>query len=649
MNTPTELRFLSDDADENDGLGDAGIETYKDAIYASIARETGQNSADAWTAKPVKMVFDVIEIDRNELPGLQKLSSTVEICLAQAVTEKDEKAIDFFKRAKDVLAADKIRVLRVADYNTKGLIGPSERGTPFHSLVKGSGISIKDSETSGGSFGIGKNAAFAISELQTVFYSSQYKLDDDKLHFISQGKTILVSHVDEEGQRKKAKGYWGLPGFKAINDLDTVPLWLQRKEQGTSIFSAGFRFQTGWQNKMAASLLSNFFCAIHKGEMEFVINEGEIQINKHSLAQLFEKDQIRKAAEENNSLEGFEFAKSLFNCLTSAYTKEKEFSLAFLGKISFKILVCEGMPKKLALIRNGMVITDNLEYFGDKFAKFPMSKEFIAIVEAQEKTGNALIKKLENPRHDGLSAERINDPKKRQEANTAIKTLIKRIRAAIKEETTTIPDKEVTVDELTEFFADDTSREKSNDPEHEDNLETFVYDINEKQQSQQAVRPSTTQNGTRASRGQRMSSPGTGNGRADGLGNRNSSNSLGSNSGSAQNEGQDDTNGNQNEIFELNISGIRNIFVNEEGKKFRRIFFTSPLTCQARIAIQATGINDVEDLKLESARVATIYDNKAILDVTEGQRASFDVEIAENYQGPIEIIAYTTGGSNETK
>jgi len=206
MINSTELSFLSDDADENDGLGDAGIETYKDAVYASIARESGQNSADACATKPVRMSFDVIEIDCNELPALKKLSSTVEICLTQGIKEKDEKAIDFFKRAKDVLKADKIKVLRVADYNTKGLIGPSERGTPFHSLVKGSGISIKDSETSGGSFGIGKNAAFAISELQTVFYSSQYRRDEGELKFISQGKTILVSHVDEQGNKKKAKG-----------------------------------------------------------------------------------------------------------------------------------------------------------------------------------------------------------------------------------------------------------------------------------------------------------------------------------------------------------------------------------------------------------------------------------------------------------
>jgi hypothetical protein len=635
MSNLTELRFIDDDADENEGLGDAGIETYKDAVYASIARESGQNSADAWVTKPVKMNFDVIEINRTELPGLEKLVSTVAICLKQAETEKDEKSIDFFKRASDVLNAEKIKILHVADYNTKGLVGPSVRGTTFHSLVKGSGISVKESDTSGGSFGIGKNAAFAISELQTVFYSSQYRLNDN-LRFIAQGKTILVSHTDQQQKRKKAKGYWGLPEFKAIEILESVPTWLQRREQGTSIFCAGFRFQEGWQYNMAASLIANFFCAIHKEEMQFAINDGEIQLNKENLSALFENESIIRAAEANNSIEGFEFAKSLFSCLTSAYTKEKEFLHPTLGKISFKILVGENLPKRLALIRNGMVITDTLEHFGDKFAKFPMSKEFVALVEAQEDKGNALIKTLENPRHDGLSAERINDPKKRLEANAAIKLLIKMVRQAIREETTTVPDKQVSVDELTEFFADDTSREKSDNPDHEENLETFVYVVDSKKQR----RPAAPQkfNGSTGGRGANSNSQGGG--RTNGS------------SGDDKNKGRKPSNANQSnsdDEHQFQIDDVRNIYLNEDDTLLRRIFFTSTKTCKAQLDIRASGINDVEYLTLTSARNAIISDNRIIVDVKEGQRTHIDVEIAENYQGPIELFAYTTTSTNETK
>lgn len=651
MKIQTELKFLNDDADENEGLGDAGIETYKDAIYASIARETGQNSADAraGTDKPVKVNFDVITLPRNELPALEKFSTTIDVCLKQAIKGNEEKAIDFFERAASVLKDETIKVLRVADYNTKGLTGPCEKGTAFHSLVKGTGISKKDSDTSGGSFGIGKNAAFAVSELQTVFYSSQYIGDDNKLHFIAQGKAILVSHIDESENHKKGKGYWGARDYKAVTDITEVPDWLRREEQGTSIFSIGFRYQDGWQFKMAASLLANFFYAIHRGEMEFSVNNDEIQLNKKTLSSLFDREEIKNGAESNNNLDGFEFAKSLFKCITSAHTTEKEFEHNTLGKVSFKILVAEGMPKRLALVRNGMVITDSLEHFGDKFSRFSMSKEFVAIVEAKEPKGSAFIKKLENPRHDALSAGRLSDPTKRREAEITMKWLIKKIREVIKQETTTVPDNEVTVDELTEFFADYSNREKSNDPDHEDNLESFKYNVTEKQKRKEPVMPVRSQNGTRNSQQRQTNIEGNENGYTNGDGSRNNNEQKrNQNSGSHDEHGNEDTDP-RNQVFELSINDIRNIPFEEGGRKYRRIFFTSPVTCNAELEIQATGINEEDELEIRSARHAEVINNKAVIQVQEGQRAFVDVEFADDYAGPIEVNAYTTGGSYENK
>jgi hypothetical protein len=43
------LEFLPNQAGESEGLGDAGIETLRDNPYASCARASGQNSADAAT------------------------------------------------------------------------------------------------------------------------------------------------------------------------------------------------------------------------------------------------------------------------------------------------------------------------------------------------------------------------------------------------------------------------------------------------------------------------------------------------------------------------------------------------------------------------------------------------------------------------
>ena len=45
----------------------------------------------------------------------------------------------------------------------------------WHRLVKMTGQSAKNSNTAGGSYGIGKHAPFAVSGLRTIFYSTRYK------------------------------------------------------------------------------------------------------------------------------------------------------------------------------------------------------------------------------------------------------------------------------------------------------------------------------------------------------------------------------------------------------------------------------------------------------------------------------------------
>jgi hypothetical protein len=142
-----DLQFLPNDAGELEGLGDAGIETYRDNPYASIARECGQNSNDAAVKRPVLVCYDLVMLDSAKIPALPKLRTAVESCLSAAVKNGDEKTIDFFKHAKKVLGESKIKCLRVSDSNTTGLVGPCEPGKPFHSLVKSTGISTKDSES----------------------------------------------------------------------------------------------------------------------------------------------------------------------------------------------------------------------------------------------------------------------------------------------------------------------------------------------------------------------------------------------------------------------------------------------------------------------------------------------------------------------
>src|SRR5690606_33305818 len=218
-----EWRFLSKEGQEEEGLGHAGIETFKGSLYPGLARESAPNSLDAClkaedgSRLPIRMVFRQQSVPRDTIPEVDKLQQTLEACLSRSKQRGIRKDKLFFEIATDALRQPSVNVLTVEDYGTTGLIGPSVQGKPFHALVKGSGVSQKSSADAGGSFGIGKNAAFAVSQLRTVFYSTLFREGTD-LSYLAQGKAILVSHTDARRNEKRGIGYCGLSDFQAVGD-----------------------------------------------------------------------------------------------------------------------------------------------------------------------------------------------------------------------------------------------------------------------------------------------------------------------------------------------------------------------------------------------------------------------------------------------
>jgi hypothetical protein len=87
------LVFLTNEAGEDEGLGHAGVETYKDNPYASVGRECGQNSRDEATQLPVDLRFDLVRIPSSEYPLHAAQRDAVAQCLAKAKSKKDDKDI----------------------------------------------------------------------------------------------------------------------------------------------------------------------------------------------------------------------------------------------------------------------------------------------------------------------------------------------------------------------------------------------------------------------------------------------------------------------------------------------------------------------------------------------------------------------------
>ena len=624
------LRFLPNEAGEKEGLGDAGIETFRDTPYASCAREAGQNSRDAARELPVRITFDIRRLGHDEFPSYAELRDAIEACRTEASQDRETA---FFDNAADVIGKARIPVLEIADSNTTGLTGPPDvHGTPFHSLVKASGVTVKSDADAGGSFGIGKNASFAVSDLQTVFYSSVYQdPESGNGAFAAQGKVKLVSHTGTDDEPRRATGYWGNPKrFGAVTSRSLVPAWMRRSAVGTTIFCMGFRESEDWAERMTYSLVSNFFCAVHRQQMVFEVDNGRFAINRNTLEHLLERDDIKSAAENTGHLADLEFAGQLYRCLVSESAEEEVLTLASgLGRIRVRILVGEGMPRRIGFIRNGMLITDNLRHFGQPLARFPGSRDFVALVEPDDTDAGVLLKQLENPAHDGFSAERIPDSDKRSRATSTMRKLGREIRETIRGATSVRHEGAVVLDELGRYFAELGRADAEPDPSAENDPEKYTYTSHRRTpRRRRAPTPSGGQEGGR-------SGTGTGTGGDNGSG---TGRGTGTGTGGRGSRGERET---------IVLRDVRNrIRAGDDGTPIsRELHFTPGAGGRIEVAVQATGVNVADNLRVVAADSGDTGSGVLSLDVVEGERYSVTVSFDEPYDGPIELLAVNGAAS----
>jgi len=619
-----EWRFLTNEGQEEEGLGHAGIETFKGSPYPGLARESAQNSLDACLKAedrshlPIRMVFRQQTVSRESIPGVDALQRTLDACLARSRSREIRKDALFFEIASKALRQPAISVLTVEDYGTTGLIGPSVPGKPFHALVKGSGVSQKSSDDAGGSFGIGKNAAFAVSQLRTVFYSTLYR-DNPRPSYLAQGKSILVSHTDGQGAEKRGIGYCGLSEFQAVQDPSTLPAWLHRSEPGTTVASLGFQHEDGWEWQMAESLARNFFAAVNDGSVSFeVIRQGDapIVVSRETIGDLFENDAIRRASEQTGSTADLSFAAAMYQALISPETKVFEESFGTFGRFRFRLLEGANLPRKIGFLRNGMYLTDNLRHFGHPLARFSLSRDFVGVVEPLDIGTSGRVRELENPRHDELSADRLDDAKARSLARTNMKKLGKWLRDVIREETSTPPDAEMLLDEMNRFFSSPETGKEIQDPA---NTQTNPERIKLQTTSTSRRRVGDGVQGDSGSAGGRKPKGSDG----------------GKTTGSRPGRGRGLQGGRGGKA--IGFRGLRSHLPDAEAANRRAISLEPAESGLARLEVLLIGAASDEPLD-----IVTLNGHKCAktpsIHLEEGERKTVMVEFPEPYTGPIRVV-----------
>lgn len=614
----SKIQFLKNEANKVEGLAYAGFETFRGSPYTSCARETGQNSRDASASDaPVQVSFNLREIPRSDIPFADQLQQSIECCLE---APRDDKTKAHLERAYAHITAPIIKVLEIADLNTTGLTGPVEdENSVFAALVKGDGVTNKADATSAGSYGIGKNAAYAVSDLQTVIYSTCYREKGlDEIRFAAQGRLRLISHSDS-GEKLSAEGYWGNDNFTPITSPLAVPAWVARDQIGTSIFSVGFQEQDRWADRMRLSLATNFFLAIERNEIEFSVDG--IKLNQPSIDSVLDSPALAEIAALSDETASLERAKRLMQCIRSDAAIRHKITIPELGDFTLHLLVAEGMPREIHILRNGIYICDNFRKFGLPMRAFRGTKEYIAVLEpARAKAGkkpSQLLKFLENPAHDAFEPERIVDPAAQQAARQQIKALMKKTREIIKAAAMLEEIDHSQLDELSHLFAAGGATTKAADADAEKDPDRFKYG--------------------EARKSERRHASGVG-GKGKGKVKRRRAKAA---------EPKERKKGEKTERSRNRPAGVRIVPLDQIRSKIpqgtddrkRTIFFTPGASGDAEITVAASGLSDDVALTLAAVSAGTVVNGRVTAALVKGQRMAIDVTFSEPFAGPIELEA----------
>ena len=382
---------------------------FSDDPIPKLVREIIQNSLDAresGTSDPVVVKFTDTEVDRA-LIGASQLYKHLTACLDRAKAEGMPQPVRrIYENARKALKRERIRCLRVTDSGTTGL-----SDSKWDALVIQEGAVRKsDLGSPGGSYGVGKNAVFNLSDAQAVFYSTRYVNGREGRVEKMQGKATLMSHKSplRKGQDVQHIGFYkdsnGEPLFTR-----QIPDFFRLDETGTGVFIMGFNPRSSdWIDEVTTAVIENFFYAVHHKQLivEISADFDNVEITHETIDQLFEA----KSPQDPN-------AYYYYKAIRDEKAEQTE-GIDEIGILDVYVLTGSG-PRRTAYVnRNGMLITDSREQKMNPIA--PRGKslwpDYATVVSPTTDEGDTWIRTMENPSHDSVSPGQLIERKKQRQA-----------------------------------------------------------------------------------------------------------------------------------------------------------------------------------------------------------------------------------------
>ncbi|MEW5951937.1 MAG: hypothetical protein AB1637_08640 [Elusimicrobiota bacterium] len=243
-------------------------------IYEVLLREATQNSMDASDGSgiPVKVFFSFYEINKKD--SEKYFSDLLEHAKSAGIIE------NFSQNTK-------IRCLNIEDYNTTGLEGSEDirdEKSEYVSFWMSEGYSSKESESSAGRWGLGKNVFNLASELRSFLGVTKRKGDSDVL---VNGQSILESHILQEVHYEHNGRFF----IEKEEKKDFCNFFkINRDSPGLSIIVPFLKEEIIPESLLKAAIIHCSY-AILTGQLEIVIKENSInkEINKETIKKICEE------------------------------------------------------------------------------------------------------------------------------------------------------------------------------------------------------------------------------------------------------------------------------------------------------------------------------------------------------------------------
>ena len=429
-------RAPANDSGELVGYNDLARVSFGIRTVHYLVRETIQNSLDARrddAEGAVLVSFQAFDIPREKFPGREEFQDILERCFLS--NRDDKKCCDAFRRAADVLKAERLPVLRISDFRTRGLEGAlaGEKGSLWSGLVKEQGFSVQKEGDAGGSFGIGKAVVYSCSELRTAFFAS---IDKDGVESYT-GVAKLVSYRDAEKRWTTGTVYYSDENKKALLDIFELDPDFRRRTSGTDIFVMGLVPIEDMEREMIRAVLDNFLLAIWQDNLEVEI--GDHRITKTSLGLYAESLPVEKTAGSPHHKEYYEenrmiqrYARMLLG--EDEATQQIELDAEEYGaKYGFPdgaatlfLTRGEGLNRRILMSRH-----IGMKLFEQK--GFPSGIDFTGIFLIRENAMGRAFRRLEVPSHDAWEPSVLQDAAQEKQAKEMYASLKRYLKEKVRE------------------------------------------------------------------------------------------------------------------------------------------------------------------------------------------------------------------------